>query len=73
LSKEGQKPICRSIHLSPTTWIVPLTKGYTHVVARYGVISGSAVVGRAERGAADLEKLTQDLAAFVDAMKAATR
>jgi tryptophan synthase alpha chain len=38
-----------------------------------GVISGSAVVGRVEKGAADLEKLTRDLIEFATAMKTATR
>jgi tryptophan synthase alpha chain len=37
-----------------------------------GVISGSAVVRRVENGAADIERLTADLTAFVASMKAAT-
>ncbi len=37
-----------------------------------GVISGSAVVGRVEKGAGDLGRLTRELTAFVAEMKAAT-
>ena len=37
-----------------------------------GVISGSAVVGRVAEGAKDLQKLTADLTAFVQSMRAAT-
>ena len=38
-----------------------------------GVISGSAVVSRVEKGAADLEALVDELETFVSRMKAATR
>jgi tryptophan synthase alpha chain len=38
-----------------------------------GVISGSAVVSRVEKGAGDVKQLTADLTAFVSSMKAAAR